>query len=142
MVAPRHLQAKPRLQNARRARLRTEARRGHNARRRYVHIRRFVAALAAVVFLLMSYVWLYSNLTSMNYAIERADRERSALQDQTARLDDRIAELRSHERLAAIASSLHMRDAQQYAIVALPRPAKPMQARIALFAAFSWFGSH
>ena len=142
MIAAQPLVSKPRLRNPRRARLRTEERRGKTARRRYEGLSRFVLTLGAVVFLLMSYVWLYSNLTSMNYAIERAERERAALADQSARLEDRIVQLRSQERLAAIASKMNMRDAQQYAIVALPHPAKPAAQRLALFAALDWLGVH
>ena len=50
------------------------------------------------------------------------ERERASLQAETARLDDRVAALRSDDRLARVAAQLHMSDPQQFAIVTLPPP--------------------
>jgi uncharacterized membrane protein YgcG len=52
----------------------------------------------------------------------KAQRERAELQAETARLDDRLAALRSDDRLASVAARLHMHDPQQFAIVTLPAP--------------------
>ena len=91
----------------------------------------------------MGYVMLMANLTSLNYAVARAEAQRVALQDQTARLDDRIAMLRSQERLASIANKLGMRDASEYAIVQLPAPQHaPSQSRLAVLSTLGgWLGN-
>ena len=143
MIAQRQLESKPRVRNVRTARAATKTRRKKTTQQRYQHLGRFVFCLTAVVVLLMGYVMLMANLTSLNYAVARAEQQRIALQDQTARLDDRIAALRSQERLAAIANRLGMRDAQAYAIVQLPQPIKPLApSRLAVLSTLGgWLGS-
>ncbi len=136
MIAQRQMAPNPRAGNVRSARGATQARRKKNAGQRYAHLGRFVAGLAIVVILLMGYVTLMANVTSLNYALARAERQRVGLQDQTARLDDRIAALRSQDRLAGIAARLGMVDAQQYAIVQLPQPRSGLrQPRLAVLSA-------
>jgi hypothetical protein len=44
------------------------------------------------------------------------------LQEETIRLDDRIAALRSDDRLATLAARLGMRDPQQFAVVRVQPP--------------------
>ena len=96
--------------------------------------------LALVVFLpLLGYVWLTSHLTSMNYALERAERDRAVLVGETQRLDERISQLTSPERLATVAAQLRMHDPQVYAIVPIVDP-KP-QAKPAGLALFAWFST-
>ncbi len=143
MIAQRQLETQPRIRNVRTARAATQTRRKKTSRQRYAFMGRFVFCLSAVVVLLMGYVMLMANLTSLNYAVARADAQRVALQDQTARLDDRIAMLRSQERLAAIAGKLGMHDAQHYAVIQLPQPAKPvLPSRIAVLSTLGgWLGS-
>ncbi len=98
--------------------------------------------LCVIVVLLMSYVMLMANLTGLNYSVARTQRERAALQDQTARLDEQIAALTSQDRLSAIAAKLGMRDAQTYAIVALPHAPRISQSRLALLSTLGgWLGS-
>ncbi len=87
---------------------------------RYAGLAKFSLALFGVAALMMVYVMLVSNLTSLNYSVAKADHERSVLQAQTTRLDDQISRLRSDDRLAAIAARLGMRDPAQFAIVTLP----------------------
>ena len=70
----------------------------------------------------MVYVMGTAHLTSLSYKVAKAQRERAALQAETARLDDRLAALRSDDRLARVAARLHMGDPQQFALVTLPRP--------------------
>ena len=142
MIAQRLLETQPRIRNVRTARAATHTRRKKTTQQRYHHLGRFVFCLTAVVVLLVGYVMLMSNLTSLNYAVARAEKERVALQDQTARLDDRIAALRSQERLAAIGAKLGMHDAQGYAIVALPQPDKPVvPSRLAVLSTLGgWLG--
>ena len=143
MIAQRQFESKPRVRNVRTARAATQVRRKKTTRDRHAHLGRFVLGLGAAVFLMMGYVMMMANLTSLNYAVARASTERVALEDQTARLDDRIAMLRSQERLAGIAAKLGMRDAQQYAIVQLPQARKPLQApRLAVLSALGgWLGT-
>lgn len=78
--------------------------------------------LSCVLFLLMIYVLLTSSLTGLSYAVGKARAQREALQEETMRLDDRLAALRSDDRLAALAARLGMRDPQQFAVVRLQMP--------------------
>jgi hypothetical protein len=94
--------------------------------------------LAALVPLL-AYVTLTANLTSLNYALARTDRERVALLEETQRQDERIARLQSPDRLAALAGKLKLHDPHVYAVVRVPE-AKP-QPRPTGFALFAWFSS-
>jgi len=143
MLAPRVVEARPRVRNVRTARVAALQRRTKTAQKRCAHLGRFFGGLAAVLALLMGYVMLMSNLTGLDYAVARAERERVALQDQTARLDDRIAMLRSQERLAAIAGEFGMRDAQDFAIVTVPREQRPAspRPRLALLSTFGWLAT-
>jgi cell division protein FtsL len=96
----------------------------------------FCTVLAVALFGVMLYVTLTARLTSLNYAVAKAQLERTQLQAETARLDDRLAQLRSDDRLARVAASLHMQDPQQFAIVQLPAPVHEEEApgRLAFFA--------
>lgn len=83
----------------------------------------------------MLYVMLTARLTSLNYAVAKAEHERSTLQAQTARLDDELASLKSDDRLAKVAAQLHMEDPTQFAMVSLPAPVhEPSRSRLAFFA--------
>ena len=88
---------------------------------------------------LLGYVTLTANLTSLNYALARTDRERLTLLEDTQRLDERIARLQSPDRLAALAGKLKLHDPHVYAVVRVPDP-KP-QPRPTGFALFAWFSS-
>ena len=92
-------------------------RQARTRRQRYVTAIRVLGASTIVVALLMAYLALMANLTSLNYRIGRASEQRSALQEQTMRFDDRIAHLESRERLAEIAMKLGMREPRIYAVV-------------------------
>jgi hypothetical protein len=114
----------------------------HSADRRVKRTRRrmhrpvhAVVTLAIVVLLpLLAYVTLTSLVTSQTFALARAERERTALVDETQRLDDRIARLQSPERLAALAASLHLHDPHVYAVVRVPEPkAQPRPTGLAFF---------
>jgi len=122
MVHARQLEAEPRIRNPRSARTATQTRIVHNGRARYANIVRVSAVLGVVLAMLMGYVMLTSNVTSMTYTLANAREQRDALQEQTARLDDRLADLRSVERLARIARQLHMHEPQQFALVTLGAP--------------------
>ncbi len=121
MIAQRQLQeAKPRISQVRTNKNSSERRRKTTMRLRYAHLTRFLSILAIVLVVMMSYLALMANLTGINYAVARAARERAVLQDQTLRLDDRLSQLRSPERLAQVAERLGMHDPTTYAIVRLP----------------------
>ena len=101
----------------------------HGRRRRrntrfaqYGSCARIVAALSAVLAPVMVYVMLTSNLTSMNYALAAAETQRTQMQQDLQRLDDRIAHLESRERLAQVAAKLGMRDPNRYEVVTLTPP--------------------
>jgi len=140
MVAAKLVGKPPRARNARTARVAAIHRRNRATTMRTAALQRFFVSFAVVLVLLIGYVMLISNLTGLNYAVARAERQRVALQDETARLDDRIAVLRSQERLAAIAAEFGLKDAQQFAIVTVP----PEQRRASTRPRLAWlptFGS-
>ena len=92
---------------------------------RYLALVRIFGGLTVIVVMVMAYLALMANLTSQSYALSRAQAERTELIDENARLDDRIAQLRSRDRLADLAAKLGMRDPQSYAVVAVPAPRAP-----------------
>ena len=96
-------QARPRLRNVRTAKHATHMRKTRASRARYTSLVRFCGALGVVLVGVMVYVMLIANLTSLNYSVARADRQRASLQAETARLDDRLAALRSDDRLSKMA---------------------------------------
>ena len=142
MIAQRII-APPRPGNLRSARVASHQRRNRAATMRAATLWRFFGLLTVVLTLLIGYVMLISNLTGLDYAVAHAERQRVALQDETARLDDRIALLRSQERLAAIAAEFGMKDAQQYAIVNVPpeRKQSAPRPRLAWLSTFSSLGT-
>lgn len=134
-------QARPRLRNVRTAKHATHLRKTHASRARYTNLVRFCGGLGVVLVGVMTYVMLIANLTGLNYAVARSERQRASLQAETARLDDRLAALRSDDRLAKMAAALHMREPQQFALVTLP-PAEPQgRSRIFLSSLAGWFGA-
>jgi hypothetical protein len=89
----------------------------------YAVLARIAGVVALALVPVMIYVLLMGNLTALNYRLAQATQTAAALQDETVRLDDRIAQLDSRDRLAVLAVRLHMHDPQQmYAVVELPRP--------------------
>src|SRR5438270_13912665 len=120
LAAPRVETRQPRVANVRTAKNATQKRRAHAVRSRYAAIWRFSALLALGLVLVMTYLMLTANVTSLNYAVARAERQRAGLQSETMRLDDRLSQLRSDARLARVAAKLNMRDPQQFALVKMP----------------------
>ncbi len=134
MVAPQ------RIKNPRSARTATQTRIVKNTRARYSAIVRVSVGLCIALIGFMSYVMLLSNATSLTYQLDKAHRSRDALQEQTARLDDRIAQASSEERLAAIAAKLQMRDSQTFAIVRIAPPVTVAKSRFPMFdTILAWF---
>jgi hypothetical protein len=91
-------------------------------RQGYVSAIRVAVVLAFVLTMVMAYLALMANLTSLNYRIARASAERSALSEASVRLEDRIAHLESRERLAVLAIKMGWREPHIYAVVDQPQP--------------------
>jgi hypothetical protein len=111
-----------RIRNPRTVRAATQRRLVRKSRARYAGVTRVLTLLCSVLFLLMCYVLLMSSLTGLSYAVSTARAQREALQEETMRLDDRIAALRSDDRLAGLAARLGMREPEQFAVVRLDPP--------------------
>ena len=127
MVAPERI----RVRTARNA---TQRRVTRAARARYSTLLQFCTVLGVTLFGVMLYVTLTARMTSLNYAVAKAQIERTTLQAQTARLDDELAALKSDDRLARVAAKLHMQDPQQFAQVSLPAPVhEESPSRLAFF---------
>jgi len=145
MIARQRLdQERPRIRNPRTARAAADMRISRNARARYTSFVRVCIALGVVLVALMGYVNLTSNVTSLTYSLENAKRDRDALEEQTARLDERLAQLRSEDRLAAVAAKLGMREPQQpqqFAVVTLMPPLAVKAPSPILASLVSWFGA-
>ncbi|MBV9270017.1 MAG: hypothetical protein JO165_02920, partial [Candidatus Eremiobacteraeota bacterium] len=87
LAAPRAETARqPRVANVRTAKNATQKRRAHAVRSRYASIRRFSAGLVFGLALVMTYLMLTANVTSLNYAVARTERERAGLQSESMRL--------------------------------------------------------
>jgi cytochrome c-type biogenesis protein CcmH/NrfG len=123
MIAPK-LMPQPQPQPRVRTRARDAARRrGRRTRLQgYAMLARIAISFTVVLVPVMIYVLLMGNLTALNYTLAQATQQKSALVDETMRLDDRIAQLRSRERLADLAARLHMHDPHMYAVVDVPGP--------------------
>lgn len=126
----------PRIRNPRTIRAATQRRFSRKSRARYTGVTRVLAAIGCALVLLMAYVVLTSSLTGLSYAVAKAGAQREALQEETMRLDDRIAALRSDERLSILAARLGMRDPQRFAVVRIRVPS-PQVARRSPFPIFS-----
>jgi hypothetical protein len=113
-------------------------RRGRRTRlQNYAMPARIALGFAIVLVPVMVYVLLMGNLTALNYSLAQATQQKTALVEETMRLDDRIAQLQSRERLADLAVRLHMRDPREYAVVDVPGPVvAPPSNGIAFLGAF------
>jgi cell division protein FtsL len=129
-----------RITNPRTIRAATQRRIVRKSRARYTGVVRVFATLMAVLVLLMGYVVLTSSLTGVSYAVAKARAQREALQEETMRLDDRIAALRSDDRLSALAARLGMREPQQLAVVRIQAPhVASVRPRLAVFSSLAGF---
>jgi len=143
MIQPKYIESQPRIRNPRSAKTATQTRIVRNTRARYNGIVRVCAGLGLALLLLMSYVMLTSNLTSLTYAVANARATRDSLREETTRLDDRLAIARSQENLARMAAKLHMGDPQTFALVRLtpPEVAQKSSGFPVLTSLAGWFGS-
>lgn len=117
---PQHNPQPPRVQ----VRAREAARRrGRRTRlKNYATPARIAIAFAVLLVPVMTYVLLMGNLTALDFSLAGATAQKTALVEETMRLDDRIAQLESRERLSQVANRLHMRDPREYAVVDVPGP--------------------
>ena len=122
MVAPRFIERSSRIANPRTVRDATRRRLERRSRARYAGVTRVFLTLTGVLILLMAYVVLTSSLTGLSYAEAKAQAQREALLEETMRLDDRIAAMRSDDRLAQLAARLGMHEPQQIAVVRITPP--------------------
>jgi cell division protein FtsL len=133
---------RPRIPNPRTARTATANRIVKQKRARYGSLVRVVALLGVAVTTLLVYVMLTSNVTSLTYSVAKAHAQRDQLIEETARLDDKIATMRSQERLASIAAKLKMRDPQQFAVVRLGTPDQVAATGVPVLETIAgWFGA-
>ena len=136
MIAAQRAVAEPRIE-----RVRTATRQRTRRTRRRLHAPLHAVVTLAIVLLLplLGYVTLTANLTSLNYSLARAERDRNTLLGDVQRRDEQIARLQSPDRLAAVAGALRMHDPHVYAVVRVfdPKP-QPKPAGIAVFA---WFNA-
>ncbi len=142
MIAPQAIpQRKPDPKPSHRVHVRAREAARQRARRTRIHgyaiMARIVAGVAIVLVPVMLYVLLMGNLTAENYTLAHATQQKLDLVAETTRLDDRIAQLESRERLAGVAATLHMHDPQVYAVIDVPRPqSAPPSNGIAFLGAF------
>jgi hypothetical protein len=122
-VIAHKLQPQQRIPNPRSSRAATTSRIARTSRERYTGIVRVTIGLGSLLALLLVYVMLTSNLTGLTYAVSNAQQKRAALEEESQRLDDKIAALRSDDRLSVVAAKLGMRDPQRFALVKLGTPA-------------------
>jgi hypothetical protein len=122
VIQPRALpQQRPRVSNPRVARAASERRAVRKSRARYADVVRAARVIGILLVVFMSYVLLTSRLTGLSYAVAAAERQKEVVQLESMRLDDKIAALRSDDRLSALAARLGMRDPERFAVVNLPQ---------------------
>ncbi|MEO6836694.1 MAG: hypothetical protein ABI231_12425 [Candidatus Tumulicola sp.] len=139
MIQPRYFDRPVRVRNPRVARAATQRRIVRKSRARYSSIVRVSVAIGCLLVLFMGYVVLTSTLTGLSYAVAKGQHQREAMLDETMRLDDRIAALRSDERLSVLASRLGMKDPERFAVVRLRRPQVPDRPRVAVLSSLAGF---
>jgi hypothetical protein len=125
VIAPQAIpQPRPQPQPKQRVHVRARDAARRRARRTrwriYALPARIAITFAVVLVPVMIYVLLMANLTGLNYSLAHATQQKSVLLEETLRLDDRIAQLESRERLADLAARLHMHDPHAYAVVDVP----------------------
>lgn len=139
MLAQVRQQSPARTVMPRTAKNATQRRIVHQSRSRYAGLVRFCAGLGVLLGIFMLYVMLTSRLTSLNYAVGEAQQQQAALRIETARLDDKLAALRSDDRLARIAAQLHMTSARQFAVVTLPATVRRDDQHVAFLSVLTNF---
>ncbi len=96
-------------------------RRKRTRRQRYANIARIFTTVGILTVAIVVYLALMANVTRMNYELAKTVHAKTALVDESSRLDDRIARLVTSERLAVIAKHLGMHEPDTFARITLPR---------------------
>ncbi|MGA8533950.1 MAG: hypothetical protein WB615_07560 [Candidatus Tumulicola sp.] len=139
MIQPR-FDRPARARNPRTARAATQRRILHKSRARYSSIARVSAAIGGLLLLFMMYVLLTSTLTGLSYAVANAQQQRETIQEESMRLDDRIAALRSDDRLSVLAAQLKMTEPERFAVVRVTRPPAGLDhPRVAVLSSLAGF---
>jgi cell division protein FtsL len=115
-----------------------DARRMRAARSRNRAVVTILATVAVALVVVGPYLMLTSGVYKLNYQLVALSDKRAELRDEAVRLDDRIEQLRSRDRLAAIAQQLGMRDAQRYALVDVPQPERDRPHGLAFLPIANW----
>ncbi|GAC1309126.1 MAG: hypothetical protein NVSMB19_22690 [Vulcanimicrobiaceae bacterium] len=87
---------------------------------RYAGFARIFTTVGVLTIAIVVYLALMANVTRMNYELTKTVRAKTALLDESSRLDDRIARLVSRERLAILAGRLGMHEPQTFAQIVVP----------------------
>jgi hypothetical protein len=138
VIQPRYVERPSRIPNPRTVRAATQRRIVRKSRARYAGVARVSVALTGILALLMGYVLVTATLTGTSYSVAKAAAQREALQEETMRLDDRIAALRSDDRLAQLAARLGMREPAILAVVRItPPPVVRVRSRFAMLSSLA-----
>ncbi len=95
-------------------------RRKRTRRLRYASFSCIFTTVGMLTIAIVLYLALMANVTRMNYELSKTARVKTALADESSRLDDRIARMVAPERLAVFAARLGMHEPETFARVALP----------------------
>src|SRR5271166_6151714 len=119
---------RPRV-GSRAGRTAAEVRRARTAKLRRRATAAIMTVLIPATILIVAYVALMANLTRLGYEIGKLEARRVVLLEKTARLDDRIAQLESRDRLARMMAPLGLRPAETLTVAVLPPPKSAEPAR-------------
>jgi hypothetical protein len=102
-----------------------QRRRGYRLRVRYRPLATIGITVTVLTVIVVAYLALLANVMRMNFELAKANDVRSSLSDESQRLDDRIAQLESRDRLSLLAVALGMRDIASFAEIPQPLPPAP-----------------
>ena len=121
---------RPRIAGSRAGRTAAQLRRARTARLRRRSLAAMLAVLVPLTLVVVGYLALMANVTRLSYELGKENARQAALLDRTSRLEDRIAQLASRERLEGMAARLGMRAAQSLTVATLlPPPPKRERPR-------------
>jgi cell division protein FtsL len=107
---------------------------------------RISGVMAAVVVLVMAYLYVVADMTRTNGELNALVDQRATLQEETMRNDDEIAKLESRERLSQVAARLGMSRSGAFVVVTIPAPrsaAGPSGGAVAFLSSVErWLTTH
>jgi cell division protein FtsL len=115
----------PGRSGSRAGRTAAQARRRRAIRAKHRVLAFILIGLTAATLFLLSSLWLMAGAQRLSYDLEKLHKTAVGLRDQSARYEDRIAQLESRDRLAAIAERLGMSDPRRFAVATVPPEEKP-----------------